>query len=172
VHDEPNHKHQFDNEYVWSYIAGFQPGETCKWHRHSEDSFYVALTGGQALNRPSDKEEFVHTMHQGDKWWSLYKNKPFVHQVSVGGSELWLFAFVQHKEILRSSALLFELCCVLQQCTPACLAVRVMKPLCSFAALFHKQCQFAPALMPQDPMRLRIAAYIAYSYCCTCCVCK
>ncbi|CAM9411157.1 unnamed protein product [Choristocarpus tenellus] len=83
VHDEPIHRRQFDNEYCWIYIAGFRPGETSLWHRHSEDTLYVSLNSVAALNRPTDKEPFVHHASHGDLWWSMCKLRPFVHQVCL-----------------------------------------------------------------------------------------
>lgn len=56
VHDEPIHRRQFSNEYVYVYIAGIRPGETSLWHRHSENTLYVCVEhGAAALNRPTDK---------------------------------------------------------------------------------------------------------------------
>eukprot|EP00611_Tribonema_gayanum_P031415 TRINITY_DN907_c0_g1_i2.p1 TRINITY_DN907_c0_g1~~TRINITY_DN907_c0_g1_i2.p1 ORF type:complete len:240 (-),score=62.25 TRINITY_DN907_c0_g1_i2:394-1068(-) len=83
VHEEPMHKHQFDNEYVWCYRVGLEPGKMCKWHRHSEDSFYVALTDGKALNRPCDRPEYVHPIKKFDQWWSMAKTNPIIHQVCL-----------------------------------------------------------------------------------------
>lgn len=56
VHDEPIHRRQFNNDFCWIYIAGFQPGETSLWHRHSENTLYVCVKNAcAALNRPTDK---------------------------------------------------------------------------------------------------------------------
>lgn len=56
VHDEPIHRRQFSNEYVYVYIAGIRPGETSLWHRHSENTLYVCVEhAAAALNRPTEK---------------------------------------------------------------------------------------------------------------------
>lgn len=83
VYEEPNHRKQFQNQYLYAYIAGFNPGETCQWHRHSKNTFYTALSTGKLINRPTNKEEYLHTIQQGDKWWNLAKQEPFVHQVCM-----------------------------------------------------------------------------------------
>ncbi|KAG5176934.1 hypothetical protein JKP88DRAFT_202707 [Tribonema minus] len=86
VYDEPIHKCQFSNEYAYCYIATINPGESCMWHRHSQDSFYVALASCEAINRPTDKPEGELNLKAGDKWWSLYKAKDMVHQVCLPGT--------------------------------------------------------------------------------------
>jgi hypothetical protein len=84
VHDEPVHKHLFSKEgYVYAYCATFEPGHTCLYHRHSEDTVYIGITGGQALNRPTTGPEFIHTIKQGDIWWAMGKSNPYVHQVML-----------------------------------------------------------------------------------------
>ncbi|CAB1113091.1 unnamed protein product [Ectocarpus sp. CCAP 1310/34] len=86
VHDEPFHRRQFSNDYVYIYIAGFRrvPGETSLWHRHSENTLYVCVGhGAAALNRPTDKEPFVHHASPGDLWWAMSKSAPYVHQVCL-----------------------------------------------------------------------------------------
>ncbi|CAM9837412.1 unnamed protein product [Scytosiphon promiscuus] len=84
VHDEPIHRRQFENDYVYIYIAGIRPGETSLWHRHSQNTFYVCVEhAAAALNRPSDKEPFLHHASPGDVWWAMSKSAPYVHQVCL-----------------------------------------------------------------------------------------
>lgn len=75
VHDEPIHRRQFSNEYVYVYIAGIRPGETSLWHRHSENTLYVCVEhAAAALNRPTDKvrvssRTFSPLLRCPSMWW-------------------------------------------------------------------------------------------------------
>ncbi|CAM9537355.1 unnamed protein product [Phaeothamnion confervicola] len=94
VRDEPLHRQQFETPHCRVYIAGIEPGEDTMWHRHSEDTIYTCLRSVEALNKPLDKEEFVHRAKQGDVWWTMSKAAPFVHQVCMlkDSAASWFFA--------------------------------------------------------------------------------
>jgi len=46
VNDEPNHVESFRNEYVRVYMATIPPGTNTLYHRHCENTLYVAIEGG------------------------------------------------------------------------------------------------------------------------------
>ncbi len=48
VRDEPNHFHRYENDYARVYDARFAPGERSLYHRHDEDTFYVAVHAARA----------------------------------------------------------------------------------------------------------------------------
>ncbi|MEW6441995.1 MAG: hypothetical protein AB1640_13755 [bacterium] len=51
VRDEPMHRHLFENERFRVYCATIPPGGRTLYHRHSEDTLYVALEGGVSCSR-------------------------------------------------------------------------------------------------------------------------
>jgi hypothetical protein len=87
VYDEPLHIKQFSNEYAYCYKADIQPGESCMWHRHSQDSFYMSLAGAEAINKTTTAPDGSLVVSKGDKWWSLYAGKSMVHQVRTHARE-------------------------------------------------------------------------------------
>lgn len=46
VKDEPNHIESFRNEYVRVYMATIPPGTKTLYHRHCENTLYIAIEGG------------------------------------------------------------------------------------------------------------------------------
>jgi hypothetical protein len=46
VNDEPNHVESFRNEYVRVYMATIPPGTNTLYHRHCENTLYIAIEGG------------------------------------------------------------------------------------------------------------------------------
>ena len=43
VHDEPRHRHRFEDALVRVYDVLIPPTDTTLYHRHTEDTFYVAV---------------------------------------------------------------------------------------------------------------------------------
>jgi hypothetical protein len=46
VNDEPNHVERFKNDWVRVYMATIAPGAKTLYHRHHENTLYVAIEGG------------------------------------------------------------------------------------------------------------------------------
>lgn len=57
VRDEPNHFHRYENEYARVYDARFEAGERSLYHRHDEDTFYVAVHAARARERTLGEDE-------------------------------------------------------------------------------------------------------------------
>lgn len=58
VRDEPNHFHRYENEYARVYDARFDAGQYSLFHRHDEDTFYVAVHSARARERALGEDEF------------------------------------------------------------------------------------------------------------------
>ncbi|MGA2448310.1 MAG: hypothetical protein ABTD50_06535 [Polyangiaceae bacterium] len=46
VNDEPNHVERFKNDWVRVYMATIAPGAKTLYHRHCQNTLYVAIHGG------------------------------------------------------------------------------------------------------------------------------
>ncbi|KAG5192524.1 hypothetical protein JKP88DRAFT_204144 [Tribonema minus] len=87
VHAEPMHVKQFSNSWVYSYRVKLVPGRPCEMHKHTEDTFYRALTDGPCKAKTAEGKEFDQDIKKGSQWWNLNKTEgPMVHQVTLAES--------------------------------------------------------------------------------------
>jgi hypothetical protein len=48
VYDEPDHRAEIANDFVYAYRVRIAPGAHTLWHRHTEDTVYFALAAARA----------------------------------------------------------------------------------------------------------------------------
>jgi hypothetical protein len=51
VADDPLHKEVYADRYFRAYMAILSPGQATHYHRHSEDTVYIAINGGRIENK-------------------------------------------------------------------------------------------------------------------------
>jgi hypothetical protein len=87
VRDEPRHRHRFENEFVRVYDVLIPPGDTTLYHRHVEDTFYVAVNEATVRDRTwGDDEERTGTAAAGTVMCRPHRSRPLIHQVHNAGS--------------------------------------------------------------------------------------
>lgn len=87
VHDEPRHRYRFKNEYVYVYDVLIPPGDITLYHRHAEDTFYVALGNATVCDHRVNEEPREGAVEKGVAMMMAHKEKPLIHQVTNQGSE-------------------------------------------------------------------------------------
>ncbi len=84
VHEEPLHVRQFSNEFVYVFKATLPcKGTVTQWHRHSNDTFFICIDGGKAIDLVSDKSEVLLDIEEGQMWWTFAKSAPYIHYVEL-----------------------------------------------------------------------------------------
>jgi quercetin dioxygenase-like cupin family protein len=102
VRDEPRHRRRFEDDLVRVYDVLIPPGDTTLYHRHTEDTFYVAVHEATVRNRRWEAEEArPGRVEAGSAMCMPHRSKPLIHQVqNVGEAEMRLIG----AEIRRSPA--------------------------------------------------------------------
>jgi hypothetical protein len=87
VRDEPRHRRRFENEFVRVYDVLIPPGDTTLYHRHVEDTFYVAVNEATVRDRTwGDDEGRTGTAAAGTVMCRPHRSRPLIHQVHNAGS--------------------------------------------------------------------------------------
>jgi hypothetical protein len=102
VRDEPRHRRRFEDEFVRVYDVLVPVGDTTLYHRHTEDTFYVAVNEAtvrdQTLGADGDR---TGTAPAGTVMCRPHRSRPLIHQVhNVGTAEMRLIG----AEIRKSPA--------------------------------------------------------------------
>ena len=89
VADEPRHHPLFDNQFVRVYDFRLRPGEWTLYHRHSEDTFYVAIEPARIIDQPFGAEPDAEPISWpgGIAWCRGYGSEPVTHRVTNSGEE-------------------------------------------------------------------------------------
>jgi len=92
VRDEPRHRRRFEDGLVRVYDVLIPPGDTTLYHRHTEDTFYVAVNEATVRNqRWQAPEARPGTVAAGVAMCLPHRAKPLTHQVqNVGDREMRL----------------------------------------------------------------------------------
>ncbi len=92
VRDEPRHRRRFENEFVRVYDVLIPPGDTTRYHRHTEDTFYVAVNEATVRDRTwGEDESRTGTAVAGSCLCRPHRSRPLIHQVhNLGAHEMRL----------------------------------------------------------------------------------
>jgi hypothetical protein len=92
VRDEPRHRRRFENEFVRVYDVLIAPGDTTLYHRHTEDTFYVAVNEATVRDRAwGDDDARTGTAPAGSVLCRPHRSHPLIHQVhNLGEGEMRL----------------------------------------------------------------------------------
>jgi hypothetical protein len=92
VRDEPRHRRRFENEFVRVYDVLIPPGDTTLYHRHTEDTFYVAVHEATVRDQTWGEDDTrTGTAPAGSVLCRLHRSRPLIHQVhNVGDAEMRL----------------------------------------------------------------------------------
>jgi hypothetical protein len=89
VRDEPNHFHRYENEYVRVYDVRFPGGHRCLYHRHDEDTLYVAVYDTRwREQRWGEDEQSESERPAGSILCRLHRAEPLTHAVQNLGNGL------------------------------------------------------------------------------------
>jgi len=89
VRDEPNHFHRYENEYARVYDVRFEPGQQSLYHRHDEDTLYVAVHATRVREQVWGKEESMEAdIPAGTSICRLHRSEPLIHAVENLGAGL------------------------------------------------------------------------------------
>jgi hypothetical protein len=102
VRDEPRHRRRFEDEFVRVYDVLVPAGDTTLYHRHTEDTLYVAVNEATVRDRTwGSDEERTGTAPAGTVLCRPHRSRPLIHQVhNVGAGEMRLIG----AEIRKSPA--------------------------------------------------------------------
>ena len=109
VRDEPRHRHRFENEYVRVYDVLIPPADTTLYHRHVEDTFYVAVNEATVRDQTwGHDDRRSGTAAAGTVMCRPHRSRPLIHQVhNAGSSEMRLIgAEIKTSPLLTSPAAL------------------------------------------------------------------
>jgi len=107
VRDEPRHRRRFENEFVRLYDVEIPPGDTTLYHRHTEDTFYVAVNEATVRDQTWGEDETrTGTAPAGTVMCRPHRSRPLIHQVhNVGAAEMRLIgAEIKASPAVTSSA--------------------------------------------------------------------
>lgn len=92
VRDEPRHRRRFETGLVRVYDVLIPPGDTTLYHRHTEDTFYVAVNEATVRDRTWGEEgERTGTAPAGSLLCRPHRSRPLTHQVhNLGTTEMRL----------------------------------------------------------------------------------
>lgn len=90
VRDEPDHRHRFENDFVRVYDVRIQPGGRTLYHRHEEDTLYVALHPTHFREKRWGEDEEFHDskIPAGTTLCRLHRSEPLTHVVQNMGTGL------------------------------------------------------------------------------------
>lgn len=82
VRDEPRHRRRFETDLVRVYDVEIPPGDTTLYHRHTEDTFYVAVNEATVRDRTWGEEgERTGTAPAGSLLCRPHRSRPLIHEV-------------------------------------------------------------------------------------------
>lgn len=82
VRDEPRHRRRFETDLVRVYDVEIPPGDTTLYHRHTEDTFYVAVNEATVRDRTWGEEgERSGTAPAGSLLCRPHRSRPLIHEV-------------------------------------------------------------------------------------------
>jgi hypothetical protein len=82
VRDEPRHRRRFETDLVRVYDVSIPAGDTTLYHRHTEDTFYVAINEATVRDRTWGEEgERTGTAPAGSLLCRPHRSRPLIHQV-------------------------------------------------------------------------------------------
>lgn len=89
VADEPRHHPVFENDFVRVYDFRLRPGERTLYHRHDEDTFYVAVEPARIVDQPFGEAPAAEPISWpgGIAWCRGYGSEPVIHRVTNSGRE-------------------------------------------------------------------------------------
>lgn len=92
VRDEPRHRRRFENDYVRVYDVLIPPGDITLYHRHTQDTFYVAVNEATVSDTTwGEAEARTGTAPAGTAMCRPHLTRPLTHQVhNVGTGEMRL----------------------------------------------------------------------------------
>lgn len=92
VRDEPRHRRRFENDYVRVYDVLIPPGDVTLYHRHTQDTFYVAVNEATVSDTTwGEAEARTGTAPAGTAMCRPHLSRPLIHQVhNVGSGEMRL----------------------------------------------------------------------------------
>ena len=92
VRDEPRHRRRFENRFVRVYDVLIPPGDTTLYHRHTEDTLYVAVNEATVRDRTFGEDgERTGTAPAGMILCRPHRSRPLIHQVhNMGEAEMRL----------------------------------------------------------------------------------
>src|SRR3954451_6265612 len=92
VRDEPRHRRRFEDEFVRVYDVLVPPGDTTLFHRHVEDTFYVAVNEATVHDTTyGESEGRTGTAPAGTVLCRPHRTRPLTHQVhNVGQGDMRL----------------------------------------------------------------------------------
>ena len=99
VRDEPRHRHRFENAYARVYDVLVPPGDTTLFHRHTEDTLYVAIAPASILDQTLGEEEWQPAnVEAGLCICRHHRRRPLTHRVSNAGTEVMRMIGVEVKQ--------------------------------------------------------------------------
>jgi hypothetical protein len=92
VRDEPRHRRRFEDGLVRAYDVLIPPGDTTLYHRHAEDTFYVAVNEATVRDRTWGEDAAREgTAPAGSLLCRPHRSRPLIHQVhNLGSAEMRL----------------------------------------------------------------------------------
>ncbi len=82
VRDEPRHRRRFETDLVRVYDVEIPPGDTTLYHRHTEDTFYVAVNEATVRDRTWGEDgERTGTAPAGSLLCRPHRSRPLIHEV-------------------------------------------------------------------------------------------
>ncbi|MGE0484921.1 MAG: hypothetical protein AB7Q81_12340 [Gammaproteobacteria bacterium] len=85
VYEEPDHRVEISNDFVYAYRVRIAPGANTLWHRHTEDTVYFALAAARAQEELPAREAIVTEIPCNVAVSRPHKAEPLVHRVTNGG---------------------------------------------------------------------------------------
>ncbi|MCB1749325.1 MAG: hypothetical protein KDK06_19270, partial [Gammaproteobacteria bacterium] len=86
VYDEPDHKAEIANDFVYAYRVRIVPGAHTLWHRHTEDTVYFALAAARAQEELPAQDAVVTEIPCNVAVSRPHKADPLVHRVTNRGA--------------------------------------------------------------------------------------
>lgn len=92
VRDEPRHRRRFENDFVRVYDVLIPSGDTTLYHRHTEDTFYVAVNEATVRDRTWGEDGVREgTAPAGSCLCRPHRTRPLIHQVhNLGPADMRL----------------------------------------------------------------------------------
>lgn len=90
VRDEPQHRHEYENDRVRIYDVLLPPGYATLYHAHTRDTIYVAVQGSRLKSRTlvgSYSPPLGLPVPSGFVFWREHANEPLIHEVTNVGDE-------------------------------------------------------------------------------------
>jgi hypothetical protein len=85
VYDEPDHRAEIANDFVYAYRVRIAPGAHTLWHRHTEATVYFALAAARAQEELPAREAIVTEIPCNVAVSRPHKAEPLVHRVTNRG---------------------------------------------------------------------------------------